>query len=520
MKLFLKLLLFSLCGLTSINSFASEGQVHSKDVSHTQEERAQSEESSSSSSSSLPAHIYSEHSSCGSDDYQTTWSAHHLPKPQSYPLILKPELVEQAIRSCPQEIKEIIAILNRVKQRKNYTNMPKKLLLVGPPGAGKTTIAGTIAQQSHLQCFVYKSSLIADQYKNSGDKNLEAIFNEIKALAQQEPVIIFIDELQELIKKDKNEKDSDNSMITSLWSLLDTCDEYPILFIGAFNYVDKLPEQFLSRQDEIVTIELPNKQQREESIKFHIGQQQDKDLNLKTLSIAALAERTEGCSHRDLAHILSKAIRRAYARGETITVVTLDDCFKAQNAKRSWTRKTQDPSKNTWKFTLKEYAIKAAPYIFTVGITAISMYWQWKISNWQLARQDAGLELQRQSLEAAKDGTRVARDSFAEQKSMNADTRISTAASQKTHNDSFALQQKTATEQAAMNDFTRESAILHATAHSAHIRSDLSQYPSTFIDHMPDHSDQMHGKVQGYDYIKHENALRALANNTVANDRK
>lgn len=269
--------------------------------------------------------------------------------------LLDDALVDNLIYHSPQEIRNLIAILQaahnsskdgKTMQEIDPCDIPKKLLFVGKPGTGKSALAKAIAQKCGIKWLFYPSSLLANEYQNSGDNTIKRIFEEAAQL--KKPCVIIIDELQNLVRRHKNSKDSDASMLMTLWLMLDRYKNSQILFIGTFNYLDdKLPEQIQDRFNEnIIEIPLPDLLQRIQILQFYIQQRQKikfsatfyKEKSRTGPAITTLARATDGFSPRSLEALLAKAVRTAFCRHQNMiskektpaqAEVTQKDCLDA-----------------------------------------------------------------------------------------------------------------------------------------------------------------------------------------------
>jgi hypothetical protein len=259
-----------------------------------------------------------------------------------------------------------------------------------------------------------KLPLIANEFKASGDKNLERVFRSI--VQQNKPCVVIIDELQTLLKKHKNSRDSDFSMITSLWSLLDVFENSQILFIGTLNYVEKIPEQIMDRfSDEIIEFQSPNINKREEIISFYLNQYQhirfEKNLAKK------LAKITRGFSKRGLAKVMKRAVSNAISSEDNYSIVvnplvTLEDCINAID----YIKKSKQTNKRTLASKLKRYALKTAPHAIPVIVSCAQMYLQYKLHEKQSELQNNSLGIQKEGLEVQKDSTKMQKEGLDYQK--------------------------------------------------------------------------------------------------------
>lgn len=295
------------------------------------------------------------------------------------------DLFQAVLADCPEKIDEVT---ESIKQRDTIEPrlVHKHIFLIGESGTGKSTLARAIADRCNLPCHVYDGSAIADEYKASGNKNLERIFE--RHAQDNKPCFIIVDELQEILKKYRNVKDGDQSMATTLWNLLDDPEYENIFFIGTLNYTNKkLPAPFLNRFGKvIIEMPLPSEKQREKVIAFNIKQYAqitfEKDLAKK------LAKRTQGLSHRELAFVIEDAVRPIKLKKTKRTCVTLNDCLVHVKVTKKSSAKTFSPKKRTFLSKLTKYAVKAGPYIFTVACMAVNFYMQKKLAEWQMGKQE------------------------------------------------------------------------------------------------------------------------------------
>ena len=162
-------------------------------------------------------------------------------------------LFQEVLESAPLIIKNIVASLNRDGKFRNA--MPQRLLLVGPPGVGKTTLAKAIAFASNRTVLSIDAPFVANEYKNSGAQNLMHIFQDV--LSSGQPTVIIIDEFTCLTDRHKDPHNPEVNIAEALWLCLDACKNNPeILIIGTTNDATQMPEQLKSRFDGCV-VEIP-----------------------------------------------------------------------------------------------------------------------------------------------------------------------------------------------------------------------------------------------------------------------
>jgi AAA+ superfamily predicted ATPase len=240
--------------------------------------------------------------------------------------------VDDVISAAPVAVRKII--INLLYPPKNKAALPKRLLLVGKPGTGKTTLAKAIAHKCGYDYYVIEAPFLLNEYKNSGPQNL---LREIYPLLQAgKPIVVILDELTELTDRYKKENDSDATVGAALWILLDSCAQFDnVFFIGTSNKAKKdLPAQLQSRFDEdIITIHMPHTAARKRILQRHLKDERHKiDKNF----LQYLIKKTNGRSAREIEKLVFKAIQFANTRTPHRYTVMPVDFERALKLWKSW----------------------------------------------------------------------------------------------------------------------------------------------------------------------------------------
>jgi len=187
-----------------------------------------------------------------------------------------------------------------------------KLLFVGPPGTGKTSVARAISGKLKIPIVEVKLSQIADQYLGETAKNIDRVFELAKRLS---PCILFIDEFDFVAKaRATDEHAALKRAVNTLLKAIDEISlvEHGVLVIGATNHPTILDHAAWRRFDEIVEFTLPDKDMRKKIL----------DLILKsiegTFNTEEIAKISGGYSGSDLRLIAREAVLNALITERTV----------------------------------------------------------------------------------------------------------------------------------------------------------------------------------------------------------
>ncbi len=187
-----------------------------------------------------------------------------------------------------------------------------KLLFVGPPGTGKTSVARALSGKLGIPIVEVKLSQVADQYLGETAKNVDRVFELAKKLS---PCILFIDEFDFVAKaRATDEHAALKRAVNTLLKAIDEISlvEHGVLLIGATNHPRILDHAAWRRFDEIVEFTLPDKDARKKILDIVL---RDIEGSFDTKEIAL---KTEGYSGSDLRMIVREAVLNGLVTGRTV----------------------------------------------------------------------------------------------------------------------------------------------------------------------------------------------------------
>ena len=194
--------------------------------------------------------------------------------------------------------------------------MPKGVLLVGPPGTGKTMLAKAVAGEANVPFFSISGSEFVEMFVGMGASKVRDLF---KQATEKAPCIVFIDEIDAIGKKRDNSMSTNDEREQTLNQLLTEMDGFDnnsgVMILAATNRPEILDPALLrpGRFDRRVPVELPDLKGREEILKVHARKvNMGRDVNFNTI-----ARMASGASGAELANIVNEAALRAVRMGRT-----------------------------------------------------------------------------------------------------------------------------------------------------------------------------------------------------------
>ena len=196
-------------------------------------------------------------------------------------------------------------------------SMPKGILLVGPPGTGKTMLAKAVAGEANVPFFSISGSEFVEMFVGMGASKVRNLFDQAKEKA---PCIVFIDEIDAIgQKRSGGQYGGNDEREQTLNQLLTEMDGFEgnngVIILAATNRPESLDPALTrpGRFDRRVPVELPDLQGREAILKVHAKKVEHED-NIDFLAVARMAS---GASGAELANIVNEAALRAVRDGRT-----------------------------------------------------------------------------------------------------------------------------------------------------------------------------------------------------------
>ena len=215
-------------------------------------------------------------------------------------------------------LQEIVNYLHDPSKYKAIgASMPKGILLVGPPGTGKTMLAKAVAGEANVPFFSISGSEFIEMFVGMGASKVRNLFDQAKEKA---PCIVFIDEIDAIgQKRSGGQYGGNDEREQTLNQLLTEMDGFEgnngVIILAATNRPESLDPALTrpGRFDRRVPVELPDLQGREAILKVHAKKVEHED-NIDFLAVARMAS---GASGAELANIVNEAALRAVRDGRT-----------------------------------------------------------------------------------------------------------------------------------------------------------------------------------------------------------
>ena len=220
------------------------------------------------------------------------------------------------VDEAEENLQEIVDYLhNPEKYREIGASMPKGVLLVGPPGTGKTMLAKAVAGEADVPFFSMSGSEFVEMFVGMGASKVRDLFRQAKEKA---PCIVFIDEIDAIgQKRNSGNLGGNDEREQTLNQLLTEMDGFEgnsgVIILAATNRPESLDPALTrpGRFDRRVPVELPDLQGREAILKVHAKKVKVED----NIDYSAIARMASGASGAELANIVNEAALKAVRDG-------------------------------------------------------------------------------------------------------------------------------------------------------------------------------------------------------------
>ena len=217
-----------------------------------------------------------------------------------------------------ENLQEIVDYLHNPKKYTDVgASMPKGVLLVGPPGTGKTMLAKAVAGEANVPFFSISGSEFVEMFVGMGASKVRDLFRQAKEKA---PCIVFIDEIDAIGKKRDGQVGGNDEREQTLNQLLTEMDGFEgnngVIILAATNRPESLDPALTrpGRFDRRVPVELPDLAGREAILNVHARKIKLAD----DVDMHTIARMSSGASGAELANIINEAALRTVRSGRTV----------------------------------------------------------------------------------------------------------------------------------------------------------------------------------------------------------
>jgi len=220
---------------------------------------------------------------------------------------------------------------------------PRAILLFGPPGCGKTSLAAAISNEIEAEFYPIDASMILSKWLGESEKRVAELFNFLRSRAMRGvPVILYIDEVDALIGARKEEVGGEartRSQFLKEMDGLNNKDNYkiPLFVIASTNVPWQIPPSFVRRFNKRIYVPPPDYEGRIKLFEYYLS----KVRYDASVDLSLLAERTEGYSASDIRDVVQTAYLeviseffesgKVHEEGATPRPLTMDDLLEALN---------------------------------------------------------------------------------------------------------------------------------------------------------------------------------------------
>jgi len=256
--------------------------------------------------------------------------------------------------------------------KESLSGQKNLLLLYGPPGNGKTTLARKIAEYVNGVFLAQSGPRVVNEYVGSGAKNISQLFEDAYRLSDEnQKTIIFIDEIDAIASNIKLDSRAEyKSALQQLWLELDKCKNDPNIFvIFATNHFDKLDTTFLDRMGgNSIEIKNPDVATRKKVLEHYF---KNANISLDTVPLETLVTKTNDLSIRCLEDLVADIhMATELSTGKKVTDAMVWQALSDTKTKFDKNKTSDEVNEKWWHLT----SSKVAAITGSAGLTLNLIY--------------------------------------------------------------------------------------------------------------------------------------------------
>lgn len=258
---------------------------------------------------------------------------------------------------------EITRIVHKIEHSEYYEecgldDTEHEILLIGPPGTGKSSLAEAIATETGRDFYKLPASSLITSYQGSGAGSVRTVFEYVRKTGK--PSVIFIDEIDGISNSDmkSNNGESDRA-VKELQVQLDAQDPFIICILATNNYENLSPALKDRFANKTITVPLPSYAKRLAILKYYAEEQK---LNISKDFLSKLAKLTDQLSCRNLEKLSKEAFNIAFEEQFNSIKKTLDPILKKKKDDEKEKETEAKPEKLVQPFEIKDIHYFVAAY--------------------------------------------------------------------------------------------------------------------------------------------------------------